>query len=181
MNSVAHASLKFVRFLFKFLAALLVTLIGFVLLLAILGLGGCQLLEWKAQSRTRDALPGQLEAGSFVYYKTCDPFFGGHAFAIEMSPEAARRLQREGMAFLAPQVSPSEPEKPIEWIASQTSGWDYDGGTPGMYCYDHFDHDGHDVLRHMFRKGGYYAQIGGSTYYIVPSLDLIVGGAPPGH
>lgn len=176
-----HALLKVVRFLVKFLAVLLVTLIGLILLLAILGLGGCQLLEWSAQNRTRDALPAQLEAGSFVYYKTCDPFFGGHAFAIEMSPEAARHLQREGIAFLTANEGRSEPKKPIEWIPSQTSGWDYDGGTTGMYCYDHFDHDGQDVLRHMFRKGGYYAEIGGSTYYIVPSLALIVGGAAPGH
>ncbi|RXR30848.1 hypothetical protein [Sphingobium fluviale] len=181
MTTAVHASLKLARFLLKLLAALLVTLIGFILFLAILGLGGCQLLEWSAQSRTRDALPAQLEAGSFAYYKTCDPFFGGHAFAIEMAPEAAKRLRRGGMAFLTPHNSPSEPKKPIEWIASQTSSWNYDGGTPGMYCYDHFDHDGQDVLRHMFRKGGYYAQIGGSTYYLVPSLNLIVGGAPPGH
>jgi len=181
MNPASHVAPKLGSVLLKVLGTLLAFLIGAVLILVILGLGSCQLLEWSAQSRMREALPAQLEAGSFVYYKSCDPIFGGYAFAIQMSPEAATRLQREGLAFLAIQASPSKTKTPIKWTPSETSSWDYDGGTLGMYCYDYNKHDGQYVVRQMFRKGGYYATIGGTTYYIIPSMNLIVGGAEPGH
>ncbi len=181
MNPASHAKPKLGSVPLKVFGTFLAFLIGAVLILAIFGLGSCQLLEWSAQSRMRGALPTQLEAGSFVYYKSCDPIFGGYAFAIQMSREAATPLQREGLAFLSMPASPSKTKTQIKWTPSETSRWDYDGGTLGMYCYDHNKHDGQSVVRQMFRKGGYYATIGGTTYYIIPSMNLIVGGAAPGH
>lgn len=172
-----------VRIAIRLIRLAFIAVFGGVMLLALLVLGTCGTLEYRARSSILAEIPQQLEAGHFLAFKQCDWLMGGEYWVVEISPEAAHRLQTEGRSFLTPSTQGEHSAQSApEWEPSETTGWDWDGGSPGLSCMGSrgdFDVHGQDLLQHLYRKGGYYRRAGRSAVYIVPSLNVVVGGSDP--
>ena len=151
------------------------------ILLPLLFFGGCQIVRSTEKSDIVDDLPKQLKVSELNQYDVCSRVFGGYSYIASIPEKVSKRIILEKTSFLAGAKANSEfSVTTTNWIPSETLEWDYDGPPIGLLCLRTWTHDGKKLSQEIFKEGGFYGSFGGrGAVYVVPSLDIVVGGFDP--
>lgn len=171
---------RLVRTAFRWIRATVAVLIGIAALIALLVLATCTVQGSRNESWIRSQLPQKLKPGTFLLYEFCNPISGGDVWIVEVAPDASRRLVSEGPGFLTqPEQGRSRGYSEGDWTPSEKTQWSTEYAKPHLWCLENFNVKGQNLADHLRRKGGYFHSFGRNSFYIVPSLNVAVGGSEP--
>ena len=155
--------------------------IGFVLLLALFAVAGCQLMRSNEKSKVVADLPAVLEASNIQTLDVCNRLFGGYSFVAEIPNKVSKRIEAEGLQFFEG-VSPSRryalKEEKHSWRIG--AGINGDGPPRGLLCLENYHLTKNGRRRSVINATSFVGEFSSrGAIYVTPDLGIVVGGFDP--